>query len=90
MKACTGQAVRQVVFTDVQVTIRQRAAVFPGLRALLLLAYTKQMLPLIGCSLNGHALERKACRELRHKINRITQAVGVILAFTGMKMFYFN
>ncbi len=50
MKACTEGAVRQVVFTDVQITIRQRAAVFPVLRALLLLAYTKQMLPLIGCS----------------------------------------
>jgi hypothetical protein len=50
MKACTGRAVRQVVFTDVQITIRQRAAVLPVLRALLLLAYTKQMLPLIGCS----------------------------------------
>ena len=50
MEACTGRAVRQVVFTEVQITIRQRAAVFPVLRALLLLAYTKQMLPLIGCS----------------------------------------
>jgi hypothetical protein len=50
MKACTGLAVRQVVFTDVQITIRQRAAVIPVLRALLLLAFTKQMLPLIGCS----------------------------------------
>jgi hypothetical protein len=50
MKACTGLAVRQVVFTDVQITIQQIAAVLPVLRALLLLAYTKQMLPLIGCS----------------------------------------
>jgi hypothetical protein len=41
---------RQVLLTDVQITIRQRAAVLPVLRALLLLAYTKQMLPLIGCS----------------------------------------
>ncbi len=50
MEACTGRAVRQVVFTDVQVTIRQRAAVLQVLRALLLLVRTKQMLPLIGCS----------------------------------------
>jgi hypothetical protein len=50
MKGCTGRVLRQVVFADVQITIRQRAAVFPVLRALLLLAYTKQMLPLIGCS----------------------------------------
>jgi hypothetical protein len=42
MKACTGLAVRQVVFTDVQITIRQKAAVLPVLRALLLLAYTKK------------------------------------------------
>jgi hypothetical protein len=26
----------------------------------------------------------------RYKINRITAAIGVILAFTGKKMFYFN
>ncbi len=50
MKACTGLAVRQVLFTDVQIAIQQRAAVFPGLRALLLLAYTEQMLALIGYS----------------------------------------
>jgi hypothetical protein len=25
-----------------------------------------------------------------YKYNRITQAIGVILAFTGRKMFYFN
>jgi hypothetical protein len=49
MKACTGQAMRQVVFTDLQITIRQRLAVLPGLRTLLILAYTKQTLPLIGC-----------------------------------------
>jgi hypothetical protein len=33
---------------------------------------------------------RKACREYRCKNNRITQVIGVILAFTGKKMFYFN
>jgi hypothetical protein len=31
-----------------------------------------------------------AYREYRCKINRITQAMGVILAFTGKKMIYFN
>ncbi len=50
MEACTGRAVRQVVFTDVHITIRQRAAALQVFRALLLLARTKQMLPLIGCS----------------------------------------
>jgi hypothetical protein len=33
---------------------------------------------------------RKACREYRYKNNRITQAICVILAFTGKKRFYFN
>jgi hypothetical protein len=28
----------------------------------------------------------KACREFGYKINRITAAIGVILAFTGKKM----
>jgi hypothetical protein len=32
----------------------------------------------------------KACREFRYKNNRITAAIGAILAFTGKKMFYFN
>ncbi len=32
----------------------------------------------------------KACREFSYKINRITVDIGVILAFTGKKMFYFN
>ncbi len=36
------------------------------------------------------ALIRKACRGFSYKINRITAAVGVILAFTGKKVFYFN
>jgi len=35
-------------------------------------------------------LLRKACREFRYKVNRRTQASGVILAFTGTLMFYFN
>jgi hypothetical protein len=33
---------------------------------------------------------RKACREFRYKINRTTQAIGVLLAFTGKIMFYIN
>ena len=37
-----------------------------------------------------HYLGRKACRESRYKINRIPQVIGVILAFSGKKMFYFN
>jgi hypothetical protein len=41
MKSSSGLAVRQVVFTDVQITIRQRTAVLLVLRALLLLALHK-------------------------------------------------
>jgi hypothetical protein len=37
-----------------------------------------------------HVLIRKDCRESSHKINRITEAIGGILAFTGKEMFYFN
>ena len=48
----TVPAVRQVVFADVQITIGQSCS-SPGarilVRALLLLAYTKSTLPLIGC-----------------------------------------
>jgi hypothetical protein len=54
-------------------------------RALLLLAYTKQTLPLIGYSLKG-----LPGVQLLYKINRTTGAIGVILAFTGKKMFYFT
>jgi hypothetical protein len=32
----------------------------------------------------------KACGEFRYKINGITAAIGMILAFTGKKMFYSN
>jgi hypothetical protein len=52
-------------------------------RALLLLAYTKQTLPLIGYSLKG-------LPGVQFQINRTTAAIGVILAFTGKKMFYFT
>jgi hypothetical protein len=40
------------------ITIRQRVAVLPVLRALLLLAYTYQILPLIVCSQNDVTLHR--------------------------------
>ncbi len=32
IKSCTGPAVRQVVFTDVQITIQQKVVVLPVLR----------------------------------------------------------
>ncbi len=36
------------------------------------------------------ALVWEAYREFSYKINQITAAIGVILAFTRKKMFYFN
>ena len=35
-------------------------------------------------------LGQKACRVFSYKTNRITGAIGVILAFTGKKRFYVN
>jgi hypothetical protein len=32
----------------------------------------------------------KGLPEFRNKISRTTAAIGVLLAFTGKKMFYFN
>ncbi len=40
--------------------------------------------------INFTALIGKACREFSNKINRITAVIGMILAFTGKNMFYFN
>jgi hypothetical protein len=75
-----------VVFTDVLIVGRLDV---DG-QSFALLAYTKRTLPLIGCSENATELIGKACREFSNKINRITAVIGVILAFTGKKMFYFN
>jgi hypothetical protein len=79
-------AVYQVVFSDVQITIRPRVEVHP------VLGYWSEL-----CSnwltQNRHydtALIRTACLKFRNKINRIIKAIGSNLAFTGKKMFYFN
>jgi hypothetical protein len=37
-----------------------------------------------------HCIDMKACQQFSYKINRITATIGVILAFTGKNMFYFN
>ncbi len=53
MKACTVPAVRQLVFADLQITSRQSCSSPSArilVRAFILLAYTIQTLPLIGCS----------------------------------------
>ncbi len=80
------QAVRQVVFTDVLIVGR--------------LDVDGQSFAPIGLHKTDtasnwlltkrHALVWKACREFSYKINRITAAIGLILSFTGKKMFYFN
>ncbi len=77
MQAC------QVVFTDVLIVgrldVHGQSFAPIGLH--------KIDVPLIGYSENGSALLWKACREFSYKINRTTAAIGVILAFTGRKMF---
>ncbi len=79
-------AVRQVVFADVLIVGR--------------LDVDSQSFAPIGVHkidpssdwllINSTPMALKACREFRYKINQITAAIGVILAFTGKKMFYFN
>jgi hypothetical protein len=80
------QAVRQEVFTDVLIVGRldvdgQSFApigvhkIDPSSDWLLIKRHSNGMEGLLGVQI---------------KINRITAAIGVILAFTGKKMFYFN
>jgi hypothetical protein len=77
------QAVRQMVFTDVLIVGR--------------LDVDDQSFAPIGlhkidASSDWLLIKRycKACWKFSYKINRITAAIGVILVFTGKKMFYFN
>ncbi len=85
-KSCIVQAVHQVVFTDVLIVGRLdvdgQSFVPIGLHKID--AASDWLL------INGAALVRKACRKFRYKNNRTTAAIGVILAFTGERMFYFN
>ena len=73
------QAVRQVVFTDVLIVDR--------------LDVDGQNFAPIGLHKTDAAsdwLVQKACRVFSYKTNRVTWAIGVILAFTRKRMFYFN
>ncbi len=87
-KSCTVQAVRQVVFTDV---------LFTDMLIVGRLDVDGQSFAPIGLH-KIHAasdwlltaLVRKACRKFMYKDNRTTAGIGVILAFTGERMFYFN
>ncbi len=80
MKYCIMQAVRQVVFTDLlivgQLDVDSQSFAPIGLHKI--------------DAFSVAALVWKACREFNYKINLTTAAIGVILAFTGKKMFYFN
>jgi hypothetical protein len=75
-KSCIVQAVCQVVFTDVLIVGR--------------LDGNGQSFAPIGLHKIDTVWVQKACREFSYKINRITAVIGVILAFTGKKMFNFN
>ncbi len=80
------QAVRQVVFTDVLIVGRLDVdgQSFAPIGLHKIDASSDWLL------INVTALVWKACREFSYKNNRTTAAIGVILAFTGKKMFYFN
>ncbi len=70
---------RQVVFTDVLIVGR--------------LDVHGQSCATIGLHKTDAAsdwLVQKACRVFSYKTNRIIWAIGVILAFPGMKRFYVN
>ena len=77
------QAVRQVVFTDVlivgQLDVHGQSFAPIGLHKID--AASDWLLRKRVC------IGMKACREFSYKINRTTAAIGVILAFTGRKMF---
>jgi hypothetical protein len=80
------QAVRQGVFSDVLIVGRLnvdcQSFAFIGLHKID--AASDWLL------IKRHYIGMKGCREFRNKIIRITAAIGVILAFTGMKMIYLN
>ncbi len=80
------QAVRQVVFTDVLIVgkLDVDGQSFAPIGLHKIDAASDLLL------INGSALVWKACREFSYKINRTTAAIGVIIAFTGERMFYFN
>ncbi len=80
------QAVRQVVFTYVLIVGRLDVdgQSFAPIGLHKIDAASDWLL------INDTALLWKACRQFSYNINRRTEAIGVILAFTGKKMFYFN
>ncbi len=80
------QAVHQVVFTYVLIVSRLDVdgQSFPPIGLHKIDAVPDWLL------IKRTVLVWKACREVRNNINQITAAIGVILAFTGEEMFYFN
>ncbi len=77
------QAVRQVVFTDVLIVgwLNVDGQSFAPIGLHKIDAASDWLLT---------ALVLKACQKFKYKDNRTTAAIGVILAFTGERMFYFN
>ncbi len=80
------QAVRQVVFTDVLIVGRLDVdgQGFAPIGLHKIDAASDWLL------IKRLCIGMKACWEFSYKINRITAAISVILAFTGKRMFYFN
>jgi hypothetical protein len=76
----------QVVFTNVLIV----GVLMWTVRALLLLTYTKQTLPPDWLLIKRHCIGMKGLPGVQLQINQITAAIGVIIAFTGKKMFYFS
>jgi hypothetical protein len=77
------QAVRQVVFTDVLIVgrLHVHGQSFAPIGLHKIDVASDWLL------IKGVCISMKG---FRYKINRTTAAIGVILAFTGKRMFYFN
>ncbi len=91
IKSCIMQAVRQVVLTDVLTVLIVDRLDGDGQ------SFAPIGLHKIDTSsdwdwllIKRYCIGMKACQEFRYKINQITAAIGVFLAFTRKKMFYFN
>ncbi len=80
------QAVRQVIFTDVLIVGRLNV---DG-QSFAPIGLHKTDAASDWLLIKRHCIGWKTCWEFNYKINRITAAIGVILQFTGKKMFYFN
>jgi hypothetical protein len=80
------QAVRKVVFTDVLIVGRLDVdgQSFAPIGLQKIDAAADWLL------IKRHCIGTKGLWKFRYKNNRTTEDIGVILAFTGERMFYFN